>query len=244
MRLRDAKDLFWGLTKEFYDTASVIWGRQSRIAKPTVPLVSITTKNVKRQSFPHVSVVDGVLVSSFQVQMSLTVDLFTHGKEIKDGETILAYEDTALNDMMNYASFLGSHYVLNWCHNNNITILVEGDAQDMTRLVNDDNYEYRSQLNISLYYTEYAVGETNSLLEDSILYKKVVDNEVKYLPGEPRDEFSETGSGTQKYKDPQDEKIDPQFEKDSSEGGTQKLADEITGYFTEAEIKEEEFDNG
>ena len=81
---------------------------------------------------------------------------------------------------------------------------------DMTGLVNESNYEYRARVNLSLYFTQYSVGAAGVLLESSLV-------------------TSDDGSVY----------IDPQFEITSSGGGNQELADEMVGYFTDAEITEE-----
>lgn len=206
MRVSKVKELFRTLTAKYFAGAEVTFTRQSRVAKPQLPLVTITQGNVRRPLSPVYEEENGFDVGNYTSRISLTVDLFTHGQAVVDDETgePIAYEDTAVDDMLWFVDFLGSQYTIDWCHRNDVAILVDGDVRDLTGIINDDNYEYRSQITVMMYFTQKAVGYTATLLEESI------------------------ASGT------------PIYRQTSSGGGTKELSEKESGYFTEAEIKEEE----
>ncbi len=242
MRVSEAKELFRQLTKSYFVGATVTFTRQSRAAKPEIPLVTITPGNVKRPINPVYKTIDGVQVGCYLSRISMIVDLFTNGAPVIDddtGETV-AYENTAVDDMLSYADFLGSQYAVEWCGRNDVAISIEGETQDITGLVNDNNYEFRSRLNVLFYFTQKAVGYAGTLDEGSILYPtKDEEGKPAYTPKEPAPSTSTSGNYPGISEDEDPPIVKPQFNESSSGGGTQELADQEAGYFTEVEIKEE-----
>lgn len=239
MRVSQAKELFRVLTQEYFAGAWVTFARQSRAAKPTVPLVSITPGNVNRPKSPSYENVGGEMLGYYPSRITMTIDLFTHGKPVTDDETgeTVAYENTAVDDMLAFADFLNSERTVNWCHRNDVAIQLEGDVQDLTGLVNDTNYEFRSRLVVLLYFTQRVVGYAAVATEESI-------RPAEDSPSDPGSD-SEGGGGEEGQPGqgtPQPGGgvvIEPHYEQTSSGGGTEELATQTTGYFTEVEIKED-----
>lgn len=244
MRVSQAKELFCQLVSSYFAGAEVTFTRQSRVAKPQIPLVTLTPGNVKRPLAPVYKMIDGTLVGHYASQISMQIDLFTHGRPVVDEETgrIVAYENTAIDDMMYFADFLNSQHTIEWCHKHDVAILIDGDAQDLTSLVNDNNYEFRSKLVVMFYFTQKSIGHSAILLEGSIQYPTgEVDpdtGEEIYTQNEPEENESTTGQFGGASEDIAGIVV-PKFEETSSGGGTKELAERDTGYFTEAEIKEE-----
>lgn len=248
MRVSQAKELFRQLTKSYFQNATVIFTRQSRIAKSQLPLVTITSGNVRRPTNPVLKMVNGYETSSYQTRLTLTIDLFTHGRPVLEDGKVIGYEDSALDDMLSFADYLDSQHTIEWCHNHDVAVLIDGEAQDMTGIVNDNNYEFRSRLSVLFYFTQTAIGHAAVLQEESLLYPHVVEDEsgeevVVYTPEEPPTTESVSGAPSGKDADVDDDssvKVEPKFEESTAGGGTPELAAEDTGYFTEVEIKEEE----
>lgn len=253
MRLHQAKELFRSLTAKYFAGAEVTFSRQSRVAKPQIPLVSITAGNVNRPLDAVLIDADGESIGHYLSRVSFQIDLFTHGAPVADPDTgaIVAHENTAVDDMLSFADFLNSQFVIDWCHQHDVSLSLDGDVQDLTGLVNDNNYEYRSRLGVLFYFTQKSVGYASVLTEDSIQYPTgEIDpdtNEPIYSPEEPSETESSTGkpstgsggsSGLEGENIP-GQIIIPDFEQSSSGGGSEELAAERTGYFTNAEIKEE-----
>lgn len=199
MRLSDIKELVRSITKEYFEKATVIFSKESRAVKPQLSLITITTGNVKRTIYSARDFEDEELVDNYLSSFPVQFDLFTHGAPVVDDETgsIIAYENTAVDDMLSFADFLNSEYVNLILDENDIAILTDSGVTDLTGLVNDTNYEYRSQMSATVYFTQKAKGHTSVLSED----------------------------GT--------------FKETSSNGGTEKLSEKETGYFSEVDIKEE-----
>lgn len=246
MRLATAKELFRALTQRYFAGANVVFARQSRAAKMDIPLVTLTFGNVKRSWDSVRSEVDGHTVAAYASRVSIVVDLFTHGSPVLDDDgKPFAYENTAVDDMLAYVDFLGSQFVTDWCHRNDMSLMIEGDVQDLTGLVNDNNYEYRSRLNLMLHFTQQAVGYAAVMSEDSIQYPTGETDENGdpiYTTVEPTKTTSSTGliEGGSAEAGTVDPVIIPATEITPSGGGSEELAKLETGYFTEVIDKEEE----
>lgn len=238
MRTSQAKELFRRLTAKYFSGAEVVFANQSRQPKGSVPLVVITCGNVGRHQFVNYENINGVIVGNYLSRFSVTVDLFTKGTPVIDGGKIIGYEDTAIDDILAFADFVGSEYTIWWSQTNDITVLIDGDAQSLTGVVNDTSYEYRSRLSFFVYFTQRTIDSAAAASERSILYP--VNGE--YTPERPIIKTSTTGN----YGSPEETAIknavvEKTFTPTSSGGGSQELADDTTGYFTDAEIKEEKY---
>lgn len=218
MRLSEAKELFRSLLQEYFSGAIVKFANQSRVAKSGLPLVVIKSGNVRRDRDAVISIVDGVTIASYLSRVGMTVDLFTKGLPVVDPDTGKAFasENTAMEDVLSLIDFLSSQHVTDWCSKHDVSIGIDGDAQDLTDIVNDNNYDYRARVSVLFYFTQNAIGYAGVLGEGSI---KVPE-------------------GTDKN-DWKDATIDPEFKPSSTGGGSEELASKETGYFTEVEIKEE-----
>ena len=250
MKVGQAKELFRSLVKKYFDGAQVVLANQSRTPMQKIPLVVITPGNVNRPTHPNYEIVDGVLVANYLSRFSLTVDLFSNGAPVIDEETgeTVAYEDNAEDDLLAFADFLNSEYALAWSHKNDVSILVDGDVLSLTGVVNDTTYQHRARLTAQFYFTQKAVGHAAVLSETSVQYptgeKDPESGEPVYTPSAPEDTESRTGDWDRiDGKKPVDNVIvKPEFTPTASGGGTEELANLETGYFTEAEIKEEKAD--
>lgn len=211
MRVTDAKSIFRDLVASYFANAHVIFSEQSRIAKPTLALVTLKFGNLNRPYRANFRHVDGEPVGYYHSRIAVTIDLFTHGQPRYDASgNVYAYENTAMDDMLAFADFLNSYHTIDWCHQNDVAITIDGDVLDMTGLVNDSNYEYRARMNVQFYFVQYSVGSAGTLLESSLMM----------------------GQDGHLY-------LDPKYTQTSSGGNTDALAAETTGYFNDVEITEE-----
>ncbi len=163
MTSSNAKELFRYITADFFSGYMVIFTNQSRIAKPSIPLVTIQPGNVKRPNAANYDVVDGVMIGYYLSTITFTVDLFTNGTPITNGDgRIVAYENTAMDEILAFANYLNGIKCVALCNANDVSIMIESDAQDLTGIVNDNNYEYRARLEVLFSFTQ----STNPVYED------------------------------------------------------------------------------
>lgn len=78
-----------------------------------------------------------------------------------------------------------------------MSILIDGDVLNLTGVVNDTSYEFRSRLTVQFYFTQKAVGASTALLESSLQYptgeKDPETQEPTYTPTEPPETDSKSG---------------------------------------------------
>lgn len=151
----------------------------------------------------------------------------------------MAYEDNAVDDMLSFADFLNSEHTVQWSHQNDVSILIDGDVLNLTGVVNDTSYEFRSRLTVQFYFTQKAVGASTALLESSLQYptgeKDPETQEPTYTPTEPLRLIASPGLGATR-------RSLSSFRHSSRPPAVaepKSWQKEETGYFTEVEIKEE-----
>ena len=245
MRLTTVKELFLAVTERYFTGANVVFAKQSRAAKMDLALITLSFGNVKRAWDSIRYEADGHTVAAYPSKVSVVVDLYTNGVPVldEDGKPF-AYENTAMDDMLAFADYLGSQFVVDWCNRNDLSVAIEGDIQDLTGLVNDNNYEYRSRMNLMLHFTQRAVGYAAVLSEESIQYptgEYEANGEPIYTTVVPKRVTSSTGliEGSSAEAGTVDPVIIPTPLITSSGGGSEELAKLETGYFTEFNDKEE-----
>lgn len=249
MKGTEAKELFRQLTRLYFADATVIYGRQSRIARPYLPLISITAGETTLVTFPPRSVIHGTDVAQYPVKMQLTLDLFTHGRALQEDGKTVAYENTATEDLTAFSMYLSSPFALEWCMKHDIAVLPDTAIRDLTGLVNDNNYEYRAQMTLVLSFMQRAIGRAGVLDESSLQFAHPADpgqfippwdGLYVYGPEEPPREQSEENGHTGGVQNMDDVfvKVAPVFTQTPSGGGTPDLAEQTGGYFTEAEPEE------
>jgi hypothetical protein len=225
MNTRDARKLVYELLALFFAGADVVYAKQSNTVKPAAPLVALNTVSVKRPQNPPMKIIDGVPVSYYPTVMSMQIDLYTLGSPVEAAPgCIVPMENTAVNDLAQFANFAGSEYAANWSQAHDVALAVNGEVMDTTGMVNGTGYEFRATLEITLGFTEGAVGYSGILSPSSI--KPGTGGES---PGNPADPGGANPPGG--------EHIEPEFTPSPSGGGTEELAKEEIGYFTEAEIE-------
>jgi len=161
MNVSQAKELFRQLVKSHFGNYTVIWSHQSRTAKPNIPLVTIMLGNAKRHRSPNELYDTEETEGFYLTRIPFTLDLFTNGKDVIDDDTgqVVAREDTALDEMLLFANYLNSLDVTQWCNKNDVSIVIDGDAIQMTGIINDTTYEFRSRLVVNFYFTQETVGD-------------------------------------------------------------------------------------
>ena len=197
----------------YWDGATVAWGATKKV-KPHAPLVILRLGTVTRAVQPITQMINGIVFSAYPSEVPLQIDLFTRGRavEVTEGEY---HENTAVNDMLDFVSFLDSVSSVEWSGRNDIALSLTGGVQDLTEVINDSQWQYRATAEIRVAFTQWTAEYHGILNESSIIFSD------GGLPvGVMRGNWRQTASG----------------------GGTQSLAEESTGFFDEVEIEYEEIE--
>lgn len=143
----------------------VVYSNQTREPKPSVPLVLLTTGPINRPQFPNDIIDDGEPISHYLTRLPITIDLFTNGLEVSDGKgNVVAFEDSSSEEILMMNDFLNSWACVNWCDAHNVSIMIESDVQNLSAVLTDSNYAYRSRQEVLFYFTQdtaSTIGEQN-----------------------------------------------------------------------------------
>lgn len=144
----------------FFSSATVVYANQSHMVKPNLPLVTMHTISSQRVSFPLERMEDGQVVSFYPSLLRVQLDLYTKGGIREETGLTPFMENTALSDMVEFSSFLGSHYFTQWSRNKDISLLQSNQVQDTTHLLNGKDYQFRATMELSFHFTERVEGYT------------------------------------------------------------------------------------
>ena len=211
MTVEKLAEVLHSLVCGYFQGASVVWANTKKV-KPLNPLVTMRLGPVSRSIHPNTKIIDGELCGYYPSSTMLEVQLFTPGRRVQAGEQTV-FVNTAVNDLFQFVNFLESSMAQDRLNREMVSIRLEGDVQDFTGLVNDTGWEYRAMAEFAVDFVMIAAGYSGTLLESSI-----------EKPSEP-----ESGS------------FIPKWELTPSGGGLPEgTAKQKTGFFTEAEVNEEE----
>lgn len=219
MTVSELREELRQLAAMYFKGATVKTSKQSFTVKPVEPLVTLTMGSVNRPLNPPTKIIQGQPVSFYPATMPVQIDLFTHGRQIEvaEGHTPIV-ENTAEDDMLGFADFLNSEFVVQWCRRKDIAIVPPNTVQDLTGLINETNYEFRAMLEVMVYFTMAAIGYTGTLSPDSVKH--------------------EDGSSGGDIQAEDVVAVEPEITVTPSGGGNEELLDEESGYFSNVEIND------
>ena len=262
MTERELRQELYGLVAEYFallkKMGNIVWGKTKPV-KPASPFISLYLSGIKGPSLPNRSYVDGVVRDSYPRETTLNVDLSTPGAPTSDEPNIISTnENTAFNDLVGFVDFLNSVHVDHWCGQTGIA-LKANEVKDLTRLTHGTSWVYRALVEVKVRFMQFAAGHAGINYEGGIPLhpngRPKYDAETGmplYDNGQPMydDDGKPMGSDGKRLPDnapapplpPPSINDDgtpfiPPIAPDNSGGGSQKLADEATGYFTEVEIE-------
>lgn len=232
MTVSELREELRQLTKSYFTGAVVSFSKQSFTAKPTTPFISLTMGAISRPINPPIITIDGRPVAVYPASAAIQIDLFTNGKQTETAEGFTPIvENTAEEDLLGFASFLNSEYVIQWCNRRDIAIVVPPTVQDVTGLVNDTNFEFRAMMEVVVYFTMTAIGYTGTLAPESVKHRGTV------VDPETGEEMPYEYEGGDIQADDVSELV-PAIKPTPSGGGNEKMAAEEGGYFSNVEIND------
>ena len=255
MTQSELKSRLTQLVRMYFGGATVSWG-EVRVVTPTLPHVILTMISDKRSYFPVSWNINGVHANSWPSLVKLQIDLRTKGRPTNVAVGVKATnENTAVCDLRQFLSFLGSPFVENWTLTNDISIVVN-QVQDLTNIINESSWEYRAMTELQINFVETATGHLGLSFEGGVPHYS--NGMPKYDPitGVPRYEngnpmYDKLGSPLDEHGNPlksdtlpplsmpqfdaKGRPIFPEFVPTHSGGGSQELANQFTGWFEQVE---------
>lgn len=134
------------IIEEYFPDTQIVWSEQQKLVKPSGTFIRLKLRNLGFTQH-SINVVENDAPCAYKPsQTRLEVQLFTHGGKMsvkEDGEEYEVSVNTALNDIMDLTNYLTSEYADALYEKYDISIRADGDAQDVSEVV-DTNYEYRA----------------------------------------------------------------------------------------------------
>lgn len=221
MILNELKEHLYDIVAGYFVGATVVWVRE-KVVKPAPNFVTLSIGNVSRPVRPVTEFIDGVPCGCYPSKARFEVNLYTKGDGFSmPGKRIVAAQNTAVNDMLDFVNYINSAFVTNICHELDIDISMNGTVNDVSDYINDVRWQYRAMVEFDIGFTQTAVGAAGILSESSIKTETV-------QPGRPGD-----------MQKPQDVHVVPEWQQTSSGGGSNELAAKDDGYFELVRTEEE-----
>lgn len=157
MRIDELRDALFEFIQGYFAGADVAWGPRQNATKPINPFLRLTMGKVHRPQHLITEITNEASRSLIPCTVILSVELFTHGREIVDDEGDSYFEDTAEADMMDFVNFMTSDYADDHYERLDINVRPEGDILP-TSAVRDQDYEYRAKQDFLVSFMGEAGG--------------------------------------------------------------------------------------
>ena len=142
MTVEELRDNLFEIIQGYFAGATVRWGEQNS-ARPTTPFIRLKLNSLRRPQHSIRQVENDVPRGYFESTITLTVELFTHGRQIVDEDGDSYFVNTAVDDMVDFVNYMTSFHADDVYDLLDISVRPEGDVLD-TSAVLDSDYEYRA----------------------------------------------------------------------------------------------------
>lgn len=157
MDLGVVKQLIYEMVVRYHPGALVVWEKTKGVT-PRPPYITLGYKNLERSLFPLSD--DENEHKYYNYTFTLEINLYTVGKEIKvDGTGIKYYENTAVEDLEEFVRFLDSNAIMDEIAIKEVTIVLIPPIRDLSELIGDTKFNYRSMAEFTVAYVGLADGE-------------------------------------------------------------------------------------
>lgn len=220
MTIGELRKALQEVVERYFTGASVKWTNENN-TKPSGPLVTLQLGNVHRELFSIMENRKGHPVKLYHSRAMLDVNLYTPGSMSKAQPGLRPKaENTAVNDMQDFVSYMDSDYAIDLLGALDVTVLPEGSTMDVSGLIDSVKYEYRAMQQFTVQFTQNAAGVAGIIHIPAAPETGVPPDHPDGMP--PEEQLPDSSS----------------WEQTASGGGSQDLADLDTGWFEAAETEE------
>ena len=154
MTIEDVKQFLLNIVQMYHPNAMVVWSKTGGV-KPKSPYISLSYSNLERSAFP---IVDEAGDNYYNYSMIFEINLYTVGKQVRIGNQSY-YENTAVEDLDEFVRFLDSEGITELTEKNNVAILKNSPIRDLSGLIGDAKFNYRSMAEFVVSWTDKASGK-------------------------------------------------------------------------------------
>lgn len=154
MNIGEVKQFLYDLVAMYHPGATIAWTKTGGV-KPKAPFISLAYSNLERSQFP---VTNDEGDNYYNYSMIFEINLYTKGKEVKVGDEKY-FENTAVEDLDEFVRFLDSPKITDITSGSNVTIIFNPPVRDVSKLIGDTKFNYRSMAEFTVSFTDKASGE-------------------------------------------------------------------------------------
>lgn len=155
MSIDELRNVLYDITARFFVGATVIWAEQTN-TKPPFPYVTLKLGAVQRNAFPLLT----ENARYYECRTTVEINLYTKGRPINvKGDAVTGnFVNTATADMMDFFNYLESEQITDLLAGYGMDISLMPPVRDLTELLNDSRYRYRSMAEASVSFALEADG--------------------------------------------------------------------------------------
>lgn len=156
MNFNDVRGVLYDAVEMFFKGATVMWSEQIN-TKPALPYITLKTGGINKTTFP-IKDEDGNRY--YPCSTIMEINLYTKGKPVTVEENVTGnYANTAVSDLMDFFKFLESDNMVDYLADKGIDIMLTPPVRDLTELLNESRYRYRSMAEATVSWSEDAGGD-------------------------------------------------------------------------------------
>lgn len=155
MTIGEAKQFLYDLVSMYHPNALIVWTKTKGVT-PRPPYITLSHSSVERNRFP---IVDDEGEKWYSYSFVLEINLYTVGKSVKVEGVGTIYENTAVEDLEEFIRFVDSDGINDLTQNKNITIMQNAPIRDLSELIGDTKFNYRSMTEFIVTFTDKVSGE-------------------------------------------------------------------------------------
>lgn len=155
MTFAEVKKILYEFVKRYHPAAMVVWSKTKGVT-PKPPYITLGYSNLNRSAFTLSD--DEGEHKYYNYDFVFEINLYTVGKEIKTN-TGSYYENTAMEDLEEFVRFLDSEGVVDELSEKNVTIVFNPPIRDLSELIGDTKFNYRSMCEFTVSFVGLADGK-------------------------------------------------------------------------------------
>lgn len=160
MDVNALKKLLFSTCNTFFNGTNIIWiGEVSEM--PPLPLITLRTNTLNKATFPFDTGFneDGQFVEYYNADIMFEVKAYSKGYvgSVEEG-VIQSAENTAMNDMQQFADYMASFGIIEQLGNDNVSMIQEGPVRDTTVVKSGSRSEYSAMVEYKVHFILESSG--------------------------------------------------------------------------------------